>query len=885
MTERTVSVKLKADVAGFKQAMADAGQSVDKTTQKTTKSVADQKQAVKDLATGMVIAGGAATAFALLAVKKFADFDQAMSNVAATGAEAKASIDDLRTAAIEAGKATVYSASEAAAAEESLAKAGVSAKDILGGALTGSLNLAAAGAMNVADAADITSVALNQFKLSGDKASHVSDLLAAGAGKAMGDVSDLGMALKQSGLVAAQTGISLEETTGTLAAFAQAGLIGSDAGTSFKTMLQRLTPQSKEAQAEFDKLGISAYDSQGNFVGLANFAGQLKDKMSGLTPEARNAALAVMFGSDAVRAASVLYDQGAAGIQAWTTAVDDSGYAAKVAGTRLDNLKGDLEQLSGSVETALIKMGSGSDGMLRTLTQSATGVVNAFADASPEVQNLTLAITGGGGLVALGAAGLGKLVVTVNEVKTAMAALRISAGAATLATAGIGGALIVGTSLLLDWGKAAQESKQNTDDFRSTLDKTTGAVTASTKASAADKIVKTGAAEVYKNLGGNIADLTGYVMGNADAIERVNKVLDAQPKESFFWWTGDNVGVDQTRKDLNRLAEDLKGSQEEQRNAILAAGDALDSTAGSTTAATSALATYAKATEDGTATTQQYTSALAELVDAQNKAAGVVLSERDAQRAFEAAIDDASTALKENGTNLDITTEKGRANQAALDAVAKSGWDVIASMQANGATSADLQGKMQAIRDTFIKVAESEGQSADQANALADQLGLLPSKVDVQVAADTSAARRAIDQFLAAYQGAPVRIAVTGGSGGITKASGGYISGPGTSTSDSIPALLSDGEYVVKASSVAQYGRAFFDSVNAGRFASGGMVGSGSAAPITFPDGPATAVFSDAQVDVLARAIATRARTEAAGVVSDVQRAAANSRGTQGRIY
>ena len=54
--------------------------------------------------------------------------------------------------------------------------------------------------------------------------------------------------------------------------------------------------------------------------------------------------------------------------------------------------------------------------------------------------------------------------------------------------------------------------------------------------------------------------------------------------------------------------------------------------------------------------------------------------------------------------------------------------------------------------------------------------------------------------------------------------SGGYISGPGTETSDSIPAYLSNGEYVIKASSVAKYGTGTFDALNAGKYADGGPV-------------------------------------------------------------
>ena len=69
------------------------------------------------------------------------------------------------------------------------------------------------------------------------------------------------------------------------------------------------------------------------------------------------------------------------------------------------------------------------------------------------------------------------------------------------------------------------------------------------------------------------------------------------------------------------------------------------------------------------------------------------------------------------------------------------------------------------------------------------------------------------------------RFRIKKAEGGIIKHfnPGGKVAGPGTSTSDSIPALLSDGEYVIKASSVAKYGTETMDALNAGRFADGGL--------------------------------------------------------------
>ena len=437
MTERSVKVTLRANVADFNRQIKSAATSLEQLAAKgdPTGKVAEttmgrlaqsaqlQRAAWDTASTAMVGYGVAAAAASAYVVRSFADFDSAMSNVQAATHESAENMNQLREAAIQAGADTAFSASEAAGAIEELAKAGVSTADILNGGLKGSLDLAAAGGLGVADAAGIASVALTQFKLSGSDVGHVADLLAAGAGKAMGDVSDLGMALKQSGLVASQTGLRIDETTGALASFAAAGLLGSDAGTSFKTMLLNMTPQSKQAAKYMEELGIHAYDAQGQFVGLAAYAGQLHDSLSKLTAEDRQAALKKMFGQDAIRAASILYEQGAEGIQSWIDKVNDAGYAAETANARMDNLKGDIEKLGGSFETLFIKSGSGANSFLRSIVQGAEQAVNAFSALPAPVQQGALGLAAFTSAAALAAGGGMKLFTMVMDIRTAMQSL------------------------------------------------------------------------------------------------------------------------------------------------------------------------------------------------------------------------------------------------------------------------------------------------------------------------------------------------------------------------------------------------------------------------------------------------------------------------------
>lgn len=403
------AVYLSGHEAGVAAAATEAA------AKKAAEAAEKQKAAWQTVAPVMMAAGAGIVAGVGLAVKKYAEFDKAMSSVQAATHESAGNMNLLREAAVSAGADTAFSAAEAAQGIEELAKAGVSTESILSGGLSGALSLAAAGNLGVAESAEIAASAMTQFKLSGDKIPHLADLLAAGAGKAQGSVQDMGAALNQSGLVASATGVSIEETTGTLAAFASAGLIGSDAGTSFKTMLQSLNPNSKAAAQLMDELGIKAYDASGEFIGMSEYAGVLQGALADMSSEQRNATLKTLFGSDAVRAANVLYEQGAEGIQKWEDAVNDAGYAAETAAIMQDNLAGDVEKLGGALDTVFIKSGSGANDFLRDMAQSAEDAVDAFGRIPGPILSATTSVAGIVGVTALAAGGFIKLAPSVVE--------------------------------------------------------------------------------------------------------------------------------------------------------------------------------------------------------------------------------------------------------------------------------------------------------------------------------------------------------------------------------------------------------------------------------------------------------------------------------------
>lgn len=379
---KNIVIRLMADTASYEAAMTRAG-----STARTVASGMEhtgRKSAL--IASGMTVAGLAVAAFGVAAVKMAADFDQQMSTVQANTGATGAQMDQLRAAAIEAGASTVYSASDSADAINDLGKAGMSVTDILTGGLTGALNLAASDGMAVGDAAEYMANALSMFHLKGSQASQVADTLAAGAGKAVGNVSDFGEALNNCGAQANSFGMNIQETTGVLALFAQNGTIGAEAGTQLNSMLMKLAAPSSEASNTMKELGISAYDAQGHFVGMAKFAGQLQKAEKGLTDEQRNQANATIFGSYAIKAANYLYEAGESGVNKWTKAVSESGYAAEQAAAKNNNLKGDLENLGGSMESLMISVGEGAQGPLRKMVQGLDTLVDSFAGLPSGVQ-------------------------------------------------------------------------------------------------------------------------------------------------------------------------------------------------------------------------------------------------------------------------------------------------------------------------------------------------------------------------------------------------------------------------------------------------------------------------------------------------------------------
>lgn len=370
----------------------------------------------------IVAAGGAATSMA-------AGFDDAMSQVQGALGGATTDMDGLRDLALQLGADTVFSATESAQAMVELAKGGLTEAQIKGGALAASMDLAAAGQLNLADAAATTVQMMGSFGLGAGDATRIANALAGAANASSADVSDLTQAMSQCSAQAALAGWSLEDTAAALALFADHGVKGSDAGTSLKTMLQRLAAPTDQAAEAIAAYGLNVRDSNGKMKDISGIADELTGKLGSLSDAERDAALQTIFGSDASRAAAILMQSGSEGLAKYIAATNDATAAETMANAQKGELSWALENMGGAIESASIAFGTALAPAITAVAGVIGNVAEAFASLPAGVQ------TGIAVVLALVAA-LGPLLMVIGSVVAALPA--ISEGFAVL-----GGALAI----------------------------------------------------------------------------------------------------------------------------------------------------------------------------------------------------------------------------------------------------------------------------------------------------------------------------------------------------------------------------------------------------------------------------------------------------------
>lgn len=787
---KNIVVRLMADTSQYETALAKAGKSTEELAGGLEKSGSKTGIVTK----GITAAGLAVAAFGVASVKMAADFDEQMSTVQANSGATTAQLGQLREAALQAGASTVYTASESAGAINELAKAGMSVSDILSGGLTASLNLAAAGQMDVGNAAEYMSQALTMFHLSGKNAASTADALAAGADKAVGNVSDFGDALNNCGVMANSFGMNLQETVGVLGLFAQNGIVGAEAGTQLNSMLMRLAHPASDAEGTMKELGISTHDASGKFVGMANLAGQLHDKLGKLTDQQRQEAEATIFGSYAIKGASIIMDAGKQGVEDWTKAVSDSGFAAQQASNKTNNLKGDLKMLESATQSAMTKIGEGAQGPLRSFTQGLTDLITDFGNLPAGVQQ---AIVLGASLTGI-LAGLHKAVTPLNtstsaaaqsfgllvdpiqriaiagpqlksaftDITTAIKGTDTAAmadgltrtqiaarglrggleGIVTLLGGPWGVALTVAGLALAAFSSAQQKAKQAQDELKTSIESSSNIAETIAGHFQELKIGGEDASKAMKEMGVNLTDVTSSAMGNGTAMQKVKDALEAYVEAA-----GDDTAemsrrravADDLTSEINKESKAYKEASSKVREKTKAASDAVNADGKSASSAKQA----ASANKDLGSSAKD----AAEEIDGLVKSLfGLESNNLNADEAVDQlnqkigqlsdTCKDNGVVFNENGDLLDRFSEKGTKTRQALEDIASSAQNAAEKILKQGENTNFSNGEIDRAngvladaRDALIRQAEASGMGEKAANDLADRWGLSSDSIKAAI--------------------------------------------------------------------------------------------------------------------------------------------------------
>lgn len=334
------------------------------------------------------VAFGAAEAAIGAFVKSSIDagsrFDSSMSQVAATMGKTTDEIKNLRDFAMEMGQKSVFSATQAADALNYMALAGYDSEKSMQ-MLPNVLNLAAAGAMDLASASDMVTDAQSALGLSMDETTDLVDKMAMASSKSNTSVSQLGSAILTIGGTAKNLSGGTTELAQALGLLADNGIKGAEGGTALRNILQRLSPKSKEAAEAMAELGFNAYDANGKLRPLKDIFLELNKSMEGMTDQKKNEILSSMFNAYDLKSVNALLATNAKRWDELSNAIDNAEDAAqRMADTQLDNLEGDVIRFKSALEIAQITVSDSLTPSLREFVQFGVNGLKNISDAFKE---------------------------------------------------------------------------------------------------------------------------------------------------------------------------------------------------------------------------------------------------------------------------------------------------------------------------------------------------------------------------------------------------------------------------------------------------------------------------------------------------------------------
>lgn len=337
-----------------------------------------------------VAAAGAIKDIGAAAIKTGADFEKSMSGLAATaGIDAGSEqYQRLENAAREMGRATSKSAAESADALQYMALAGWSVEDSIKG-LPSILHLSEASGMELARTSDMVTDTMSALGISINELPGYLDVVAKAQNTTNQSAEQLMEAYLGVGGTLKSLGVSTEESATALGVLANRGTKGSEAGTALNAIMVNLTTGAGQAGKAMEALGVSAFDSEGNFIGLKATLEKVNEATKGMTQEERNAALAAIGGKQHLdslqKLMAGLNDTTADGTQEWaaiTEGLKDAGGALEeMRNRKVDNLAGDIDVIKSAASDLGISIYKDINTPLRSAVQLGTDMITELNNA------------------------------------------------------------------------------------------------------------------------------------------------------------------------------------------------------------------------------------------------------------------------------------------------------------------------------------------------------------------------------------------------------------------------------------------------------------------------------------------------------------------------
>lgn len=911
---RSVTVSLSARVDGYLAGMAKAQAATEQLT--ATAARASQTQAWRDTSTSLLRIGAAATAALGLVAKAAADWQSDWAGVEKTVDGTAQQMSRLEDQLRGMARSMPATHTEIAAVAEAAGALGVATGDVAGFTETmiklgETTNLTADdAATSIAQFTNIMGISRSEVdrlgatlvQLGNNGASTEADIMAlahrlAGVGAQMGmtaaDVLALANAMSSVGIEAEAGGTAMTLTLKGIDSAVRGG------GAALETYARTAGMTAAQFAAAWGKDAAGATASFIEGLGrIKSEGGDVNKVLEELGIDGVRQADALIRLANATRAAGaqtdLLRDSLAMGAEAWAS---NSALATEY-GKRVDTARAQIEIAWNSIRDAAISAGESTLPAIAGVASAVAGAATKFAELPPAIHTGAAAMTGLIGAGALAAGGVMKAVTAVAGFNAAMASLPPQVqggvrglGRLGLAVAGVTAALIAANAVGSAYQAGLDGQRASAEQLEQALTRLAhtgeqGAVGDSFAASqrnmvAANDALAASFVNIKVNGGGflewaetttsNLVAIKGTIQAAREEFSKLDGALASMPVEesaqAFTRIREELVSVGATTDDLVALFPQYASRLEATAHSMgvynLSAQDLASWMEGIEPRAIGVarlMAELGQAHVQAGASAAEQAAALRTLMEVQEKEAMAALAASNAEIAYHRALDAAATAAAEVGATVDeatgrfdLWTDAGRQAQAALDQIASAALRSRDAMAESGAATEQLTAFTAEARDQFIAAATQMGMTAEQAAALADRYGLIPSQVVTDVSTPGAVPSRAEMEALydalaripaerhtevksafeaggiaAAYaalsqidgrvattyintvyrQYAESQGAVTETSthGGIPIASGGAVFGPGTATSDSIPAWLSNGEFVIRAAAAEAIG-------------------------------------------------------------------------------